>query len=555
MRELVALTLLCCPFAPLTGQEGQRIGQEPDWKSLVLQARTAAGSERELEAEQFISRAWVLVQKKGAAEKDFSIAARDIADFYQGADQWRQVDSIYDEALQIASGDDYKLTRIQLLTGRAFHYFEGERSTRSIEAARRALEIIQHDYGPKSAEAGVGLGLCFLGEVLAGEFELADKTLSEALAVEKPESRIAPVFMEYPVESYDELVKTLGELGSDFYSERGKTDEARDLLRRAASLPVNLETKADIVQRLIRSLEKEGRAEEAQREREQITRELEASTSPDHSKTARQIVDAAAQRTAKPVEKPHDAAQGEVEAPRTTMLDPFAKARDAASAALATKHYAEAAAATRALLAAVARKSRRDRPGALAEVVVFASRLADTPARDDRIVEQVEGMLDVDFGRSHDIPGLLANYYIKTAQSAKAYATLNRWADAVRARMGNDAPQLATVFSLVAEMKRREHDFRGALTACSDWVESERAARGRYAQSTADAYLEMAEIAIDYEDLSMARESVAEGVRIANHWSFEDADRYGTRMKRAAAIYRRLKDDDRADELEQPKSE
>ena len=176
---------------------------------------------------------------------------------------------------------------------------------------------------------------------------------------------------------------------------------------------------------------------------------------------------------------------------------------------------------------------------------MFASRLAETPARDDRIVEQVEGMLDVDFARSPDIPGILANYYIKTAQSAKAYATLDRWADAVRARMGNDAPQLATVFSLLAKMKRREHDFRGALTACSDWVESERAARGRYAQNTADAYLEMAEIAMDYEDLSMARDSVAEGVRIANQWSFDDADRYGARMKRAAAIYRRLKDEPR----------
>ena len=232
-------------------------------------------------------------------------------------DQWRRVDAIYDEALQVPNGDDYKLARIQLSTGRAFHYFEGERSTRAMDTARRALDLIQHEYGPKSAEAGIGLGLRFLAEVLAGEFELADKTLSEALAVEKPESRIAPVFMEYPVEAYDELIKTLGELGSDFYSERGRTDEARDLLRRAASLPVKLETKAEIVQRMIRFLEKEGKAEEAQREREQILKELEASTSADHAKTAQQIAEAAAQPTGKAVEERRNDANAEAEVART----------------------------------------------------------------------------------------------------------------------------------------------------------------------------------------------------------------------------------------------
>jgi hypothetical protein len=196
------------------------------------------------------------------------------------------------------------------------------------------------------------------------------------------------------------------------------------------------------------------------------------------------------------------------------------------------------------------RGRREDRHRALVKIVEFANDLAATPARDDRIVDHVAALIEVDLGRSPAIIRQLTEYYVKTGQSAKAYGLLDRWAEAVRARAGDDSPELAKIFSFTADVKHRERDFRRALAVCTDWIEYEQSARGRWARRTADAYLKMAEIAFDYEDFSAARANLDAGVRIADYWAWSSEDDYPARVRRAAAVYRKLKDAEKAAEIE-----
>ena len=60
----------------------------------------------------------------------------------------------------------------------------------------------------------------------------------------------------------------------------------------------------------------------------------------------------------------------------------------------------------------------------------------------------------------------------------------------------------------------------------------------------------MAEISIDYEDLSAARSYVESGLHIVDHWSWMRDAEYSDRMKRAAMIYRHLKDAEKASDLD-----
>jgi hypothetical protein len=547
MLRLITLVALAIAV-PVTAQQPRRIAEEPDPEEVIRNARSAIREARDAEAEQLAAEAWAIVRRKPADPKVLVLTTQ-VAGLYRDLDRWRDMEQVFEQGLTFAAADDRALLRIQLLTSLGWEYVDGDRPVKAMKIFERALDIIQREYGPKSTEAGIGLGLRFLAETMNGEFDKADVTLDEALSVNRNTVGVAPLFPVYDVASYDVLIQALTEISADAFTERHKPELAEAVLRRGASQVASAALKSQLTQKLISFLKESGREEEALRQQDELLRSLESSTSPEAVKSARELralmTESARAKDAQPPAEKATRQESHVDD------DPVNKAINVARAALTGKRYDDAAAAIKALLAVVPGRSKPgERFHALVRALELADQLADTPARDDRIVDQIAAMTDMNLARSPAIIRSLAEYYVKTAQSAKAYSLLNRWAEAVRSRAGSDAPELSNIFSYTADLKHREKDFRGALAVCNDWIDSEQAARGRWARKSADAYLKMAEASLDYEDPLSANTQVEAALKIAGHWSWLDDGEYKGRVKRASAIYRRLKDAAKADALE-----
>jgi tetratricopeptide (TPR) repeat protein len=504
--------------------------EDPNFDKLLRDAQAAVRESREADANPLISEAWTAARKTALSDPDFAFHVKDLAELYSNLGRFTDTERLYTEATALIPSDESPLLRIQLLTALGWEYLDSERTVKSAAAFQRALDLIQHEFGPKSTEAGIGLGLRYIAEVTSGDFEKSDATLEQAISVEKSDGPLPRVFPVYNLETYDDFMKALAEIATDAYEERGLHDDAERVLRRAAALVTSLPINTQIRRKLISVLRDHGRVEEADHEHGELLRLLESSTSPEAAKTARDLRDELISRNKSKEKTGAESGKATVSMMRTSK-DPWEKAVETAASALTEKKYEAAAAATKALLALVPERSRsEDRQRALSKIMEFAGQLAGTPGRDDRIVEYVASLVDVDFGKSPAIVKQLAEYYVKTVQSAKAYGLLDQWADAVRARAGSDAPELAKVFAYTADVKHREKDYRRALAVCSDWIESEQSARGPWSRRAADAYLKMAEISIDYEDLSAARSYVESGLHFVVQWWWMRVAEYSDRM-------------------------